>query len=171
MKGFDVTVIDKRADVGLGTSKGNAGSLRTSTYSPMANSSMPGKLAKAFLEGDPVYSFDFAELLARNTQFLKVNSDWFVDTTYDLAKKEGFHDEAHMEMTGAKTVCFDPPAFESASEGAKKNKNPDVEVLNSKQILKLEPSLKREHPEVPGCVLAKRDGHGDAQKFTSALAR
>eukprot|EP00658_Telonema_sp_P-2_P074427 TRINITY_DN63644_c0_g1_i1.p3 TRINITY_DN63644_c0_g1~~TRINITY_DN63644_c0_g1_i1.p3 ORF type:complete len:112 (+),score=27.79 TRINITY_DN63644_c0_g1_i1:100-435(+) len=93
--------LDSRPAAGLGTTKGNAASLRTSTFGPMASPAMPAKTARAILFGDKLYRFSWPDVLSdmhlwrwagmflqtcyspgtlqRTTVFLRDNSPYFCD--------------------------------------------------------------------------------------------
>jgi glycine/D-amino acid oxidase-like deaminating enzyme len=62
-QGYRVKVLDNRSAPGEGTSKGNASSLRTSTFGPMASPQMPRKVLTAIAQGDPLYRFSWKHVL------------------------------------------------------------------------------------------------------------
>eukprot|EP00164_Ancoracysta_twista_P014036 GFYU01022678.1.p1 GENE.GFYU01022678.1~~GFYU01022678.1.p1 ORF type:complete len:497 (-),score=79.35 GFYU01022678.1:1085-2575(-) len=194
-QGYKVTVVDTNEQAANATSFGNAGGLRLSESTPLANPGTPLKALKNIVDGfNPfnnnlqyfVFSpFDILkkpELIGWGLKFLyhcfagdhQAKSDYLrsfnvfsVNALIDVLQEEGIAEDCDFSECGSMKVYR---SAEHVPTQARKSDTFTEQLLTRKEILELEPGLSKGEVVMVGVTFVPEDKTADCQKFTTSLA-
>ena len=184
-QGHDVTVIEQERDVCLKTSNANGCQLSFNHCHPWFDANVAINICKAFFGRDSYLTINnlfkddffawFIKLLPnffKNEQIAQNLLKLAYQSRKNLAQILADEDiDFNYKNNGILHFFRSEKKFQKAIKFSQVNKrfNSNFEVLDSKQILQIEPNLRED--KFCGGILFKDDASGDVLKFARALAR
>lgn len=187
--GHEVTVVDGKSEAACGTSYANAGLIAPSHSFSWASPKAPGILLRSlYREGQALrfkpsldarlwrWSAKFlrnctATRAVRNTRRKLRLASYSKDCLERIASETGI---AFDHVTGGLIYSYRSPASlerGAANMAVLRDEGLDIRVIDTDEVMRLDPSLTGARDHIAGAVWAPDDGSGDARAFTRNLAR
>eukprot|EP00658_Telonema_sp_P-2_P003018 TRINITY_DN11111_c0_g1_i1.p1 TRINITY_DN11111_c0_g1~~TRINITY_DN11111_c0_g1_i1.p1 ORF type:complete len:519 (-),score=91.52 TRINITY_DN11111_c0_g1_i1:361-1917(-) len=193
-QGYAVTVLDQHPSVAMGTSRGNACSLRSSSSTPICTMETLARLGQSLLLADPAFRVDWwtclqdrqfwqfglqflraslsRERYAVSERWLRDASAWSVGLTQKVAMEEGV--DCGLESGAMMVFVDDAGKYDAMVETVPEKQMSGVEmkVLENAQLVAMQPCL-HGHTEahLTGGVWFPMDAFGGCEAFTRGLAQ
>lgn len=187
--GHQVTVLERRADVGLETSFANGGQISVSHPEPWANPGAPWQILRSLGREDaPIRFRPRADWAQWRWAMAFLGQCWPSRTqanTAAIARLAAFSLQCLQELRERLDLEYDQETrgilhlFFSQKDLAKGHRNAEIlaqfdiptRMLDAEECVALEPALAHIGPRLVGGMQGVSDESGDAHKFTAALAR
>lgn len=187
-KGHDVTVIDRAASAGEGTSFANGAQLSYSKTYPLSNPKTIRSIPRLVLAKDsPIHvkRFDL-ELISWGLKFLVESTPWAAARNAEKVLQIGLRSRELMhQLTQRHDVNFDysrtgkiflytrQADFDASKHLADEYDHMGLtqRLLTASEAVQLEPALETMQSKIAGVIYSEVDESGDAKKFSEEMVR
>lgn len=187
--GYEVTILDKNAGVGLETSFANGGQLSYSYVAPLANKAVLGQLPGWLIRSDSplrfVPGFDAAQWCWCMAFLLACNSRRSLQSTAELLELGAYSRAELHRLIESESIGFDfrrngkLVIYRDAHEWDEARQQIEYQashgssqqILSSNECVEREPTLVDLGSKILGGIFTESEDVGDCYKFTTALAR
>jgi D-amino-acid dehydrogenase len=187
--GCDVTVVERQPAPAAETSFANGGQVSVSHAEPWANPTAPLKVLTWLAKEDAPLLFRLRADVRQwlwGLAFLRECSPWRARRNIETIVRLGTYSRAKLqELRRETSLAYDhlargilhfytnPREFEAALEPARQMREfgCDRQVLSAEEAVKVEPALAHAQSRIAGATYTPADESGDAQRFTTGLAR
>lgn len=192
-RGHEVTVVDRQPDAAMETSFANAGQISVSHCEPWANRAAPRKALRWLFSKEAPLLFRPRLPLGEgwqqwrwSLQFLaNCNDQAFARNVAQIVALGAYSHAALKDVVTATGIAFerlergivhfytDQHSLDAAGVATTLMRSVGVvrEVLNTAELLRIEPALRSFADHIVGGTYARNDESGDARIFTQQLAR
>lgn len=187
-RGFQVTLIEKNAELGDGTSRANAGLVSVGCSQPWNSPAVPMTVLKTWGRKDSPYLFRasaFPAIIPWAIRFLlNCRSDTYLKSSISSVELVGYSLDQYKATSDQTGISFDRQQngvlkyFQDPAAVRREQRDAEVlapygmeyRMMNSQQIVDLEPALAPHRDRIAGGLYFSRDESGDSKAFSVTLA-